>query len=95
MKRSVGEKKRSKENKAKLGGIAKKEEKKKKNEGSLVKVCDVALHESDFCCKARGEVNCRLRLVALLHTFWRNVSASFKQPSSGGVKYSHYHHQAA
>jgi hypothetical protein len=60
-----------------------------------VKVGDVALHESDFRCKVRGEFNYRLRLVALLHTLWRHVSASFKLPQSGSVKYSHYLLQAA
>jgi len=86
-----------KENMAKLEGIAnrkKKESKKKKDEGSLVEVGDVSLHESDFRCSVRSEVNYRLRLVALLHTLWRHVSAAFKQPSLGSVKYSH-HHQTA
>jgi hypothetical protein len=53
----------------KLEGIAnKREEKKNKNEGSLVSVGDVALHKSDYSCKVRSEVNYRLRVVALLHT---------------------------
>ena len=83
---------------AKLEGISnkkKKEEKKKKDEGSLVTVGDVSLHESEFRCRVRSEVNYRLRLVALLHTLWRHVSASFKRPSSGSVKYNHHHHHAA
>jgi len=86
----------------KLEGITnkkKEEEKKQKDEKSLGKVGDVALRESDCRCKVRSEVNCRLLLVALLCTLWRHVSASFEQPSSGSVKYSHYyhhhHHQAA
>jgi hypothetical protein len=74
----------------KLEGTANKkkkaEKKKKRNEGSLVKVGDVTLLESDFRYKVRSEVNYGLRLVALLHTLWRQVSASFKQPSSDSVK---------
>ena len=64
----------------------KKEEKKKKDGGSLAKVGDVSLHDSDFLCGVRSEVNYRLRLMALLYTLWRHVSAAFKQPSSGSVK---------
>ena len=82
---------------AKLEGIVnrkKVEEEKKKDEGSLVTVGDVWLHEGDFYCRMRSEVNYRLRLVALL-CFTATRFGCFQTAVIRQRKSHHHHHHTA